>query len=127
MKAGWTAGLQWIRGSVSRDDRTAEFVVHPRRNHVDVLADRIRGGGADCAAWERVVRITHHQKWSYSIPAEQFGVKRYSKPTHTEAPSLFDDAFTIPTPPALTTEKLLFAHAPPPFERRSRWRSSPFS
>jgi hypothetical protein len=60
-KAGSKAGLQSISGSVSRDDWAAEFVVHPHRNHVDVLADRIGGGGADCTARERVVRITHHQ------------------------------------------------------------------
>src|SRR5450432_398256 len=56
------------------------------------------------------------QRWSYSIPALQFGVKPYSNPTPKEPPQRVELAEYKPTLPRVVLMKaLLLVTAAPPF------------
>src|SRR4051812_44962438 len=66
-KAGLAAGLSTINSracSVPRNNRvrTAKTVIHPKRDHIHILADAVDGTGKKrIRDRERIVRITHEE------------------------------------------------------------------
>jgi hypothetical protein len=71
------AEVRWKTGrSVAGDDRSPEFVVQAKRDHVDVLADAVeRASKQGISHRERVVRIAH----------EEVVVLKANRPVRSEA------------------------------------------
>jgi len=71
--------------SVTCNNGTAKFIVHAQGDHVDVLANPMMAAAAPAGTEKELFELPIKRR-SYSIPADQFGVKPYSKPTPMDPP-----------------------------------------
>src|SRR5689334_20622449 len=94
------------RRSVPRSDRRTpcpKAIVDAQGQHVHVLTERsFRKPAKRASVVVKELLAFPIQRWSYSMPNDQFGVKPYSKPTPNVPPQRVAPDVTRPTPVAVS-------------------------